>query len=645
MQQFVTNWNKMDVKEQDLAWFKANLIASFKLSKQKHKTGVAILGKPHKVLSLDPKFQDELLKCQIEQGETLAKAALATEVLVLRVANIPSEEHKFYTGRSQYPKFAVKPLIQDNNYKEYCPHLSYWSKMKQLATHLVTEYSSANPDKKENLIVAFKEALFFADLHLQLLNDKWSDEAVILHHLAASHDEYTLNRIHDTTKSIHDYLLNKTMNTINIKWTTFVKEQLSLGGSQLFKFISKLDKQFLNVNWDTHGKGASNPTEFLSHQSETWAKYWDPTTDLNEEDSALGDISSEYNDFRQIALSQPSTSQIIFGVSQLDQSLKGYRKEPKGSDVWTPSELRSLPETAKAALASSIQSSLRAVASPHQQLISLNPLLGKPNNSCRTICKTPVLYRMTLRADNSVKEWEIANRQTYDKATVGSSALLAALKRNLVAEIAVWLGRRHATVLNDYEKFFDTLDVRQLMIESIYEEFPIDKLAYALQQHLAPRVLQVNGCSSKPLNVSKSILAGCKFSVAMTRVYLQRNMKRLCDLHPEANTELFVDDTTMHASGDTNEDVLQVLVPAMTFFQSCVKELKLKLSPKASIVASNYKLNHSSLTRLKSFGLKFTNSKHARDLGITHTAGKARPGNILHDRLKKPNIESLRFPS
>ena len=92
---------------------------------QKHKTGVAILGKPQKALSLDPKFQDDVLKCQLEQGEILAKAALASEILVLKVANIPSDEHKFYTGRSQYPKFAVKPVIKTNNYQEYCPHLSY----------------------------------------------------------------------------------------------------------------------------------------------------------------------------------------------------------------------------------------------------------------------------------------------------------------------------------------------------------------------------------------------------------------------------------------------------------------------------------------------------------------------------------------
>ena len=43
---------------------------------------------------------------------------------------------------------------------------------------------------------------------------------------------------------------------------------------------------------------------------------------------------------------------------------------------------------------------------------------------------------MCLRADNEITEWEDNSRQGYDKATKKSSALLAALWRNLMAELA-----------------------------------------------------------------------------------------------------------------------------------------------------------------------------------------------------------------
>ena len=76
-------------------------------------------------------------------------------------------------------------------------------------------------------------------------------------------------------------------------------------------------------------------------------------------------------------------------------------------------------------------------------------------------------------------------------------------------------------------------------------------MAYALQQHLAPRVLQANGFSSAPARVNKSILAGCKYSVPFTRVYGLRQFIILNRNNPEANTELFVDDTSMHAAAET----------------------------------------------------------------------------------------------
>ena len=116
------------------------------------------------------------------------------------------------------------------------------------------------------------------------------------------------------------------------------------------------------------------------------------------------------------------------------------------------------------------------------------------------------MYRMTLRGNASVREWELENIQDYDKATVGASALLAALRRNLRAELAFWLGEQFVSVLNDYEKNFDTLDLSVLMEGAVYTDFPLAPLAFSLQQHMAPRVLQANGGSSKPIQINKSIL-------------------------------------------------------------------------------------------------------------------------------------------
>ena len=401
---------------------------------------------------------------------------------------------------------------------------------------------------------------------------------------------------------------------------------MSLGGGKLFRFVSKLDKAFLSVSSDTHS-ASGDPEHFLVEQSKNWSKFWNPNEETDVE------LAMEFFHFWQAA--QEQSQDVVFDMQSLDFALKGYRKETMGSDVWKPSELRMLPTIVKQRFANAIQSSLRAVAIPHQHLLSLNPLLGKPNNTCRTVCKTPVTYRMTLRANTSVREWEVENKQEYDTATIGSSALMAALKRNLRAELAFWLSEHFATILNDYEKYFDTLDLRVLMIEAIHTNFPLGPMAFSLQQHMAPRVLQANGMSSTPINVCKSILAGCKYSVPYTRVYAIREYKQLAKQHKNANPELFVDDTSLHAKGDTTFEVEEVLLSAMTTFKKIVQHLKLRLSSKAAIVTSCKRLGTRLNAKLAKLGLKFVIAEHSRDLGVTTTAGKTRPNHIQRQRQNK----------
>ena len=82
---------------------------------------------------------------------------------------------------------------------------------------------------------------------------------------------------------------------------------------------------------------------------------------------------------------------------------------------------------------------------------------------------------------------------------------------------------------NDVEKYFDALNISVLMREGQATGFPLGPMAYALQQHLAPRVLQANGFSSTPTKVNQSISAGCKFSVPFTRAYGLGEFRGLCE--------------------------------------------------------------------------------------------------------------------
>ena len=105
-----------------------------------------------------------------------------------------------------------------------------------------------------------------------------------------------------------------------------VREQVSIGGGKLFKFISKLDKQYLQVACDTHSK-TGNPEGFINEQRDLWASYWCPDDEF-ENDTTL---PMEYKYLREDALS--CGKHICFDSKSLDFALKGYKKETMGIDI------------------------------------------------------------------------------------------------------------------------------------------------------------------------------------------------------------------------------------------------------------------------------------------------------------------------
>ena len=99
---------------------------------------------------------------------------------------------------------------------------------------------------------------------------------------------------------------------------------------------------------------------------------------------------------------------------------------------------------------------------PHQLLVNLNPILGKPSG-VRTICKTPMLYRLSAQCDTTVQGWERIHTANYDTSGKGQSALQAALFRTVLAEVSVATGKFSGGIFHDFQKFFDTINVQTLI--------------------------------------------------------------------------------------------------------------------------------------------------------------------------------------
>ena len=103
---------------------------------------------------------------------------------------------------------------------------------------------------------------------------------------------------------------------------------------------------------------------------------------------------------------------------------------------------------------------------PHQLLCNLNPVLGKPSEQghppgIRTICKTPMLYRIAARCDKTVVEWESKYTASYDTSGKGCSALQAALLRASLAEVSGALNSHAGGVFHGFQKFSTPLTLHR----------------------------------------------------------------------------------------------------------------------------------------------------------------------------------------
>ena len=64
-----------------------------------------------------------------------------------------------------------------------------------------------------------------------------------------------------------------------------------------------------------------------------------------------------------------------------------------------------MPDVITTGLAEVDKLSYEMVAMPHQSLLSLSAVLGKPSGGIRTICKTGKLYIVSNSVSTKVGEW------------------------------------------------------------------------------------------------------------------------------------------------------------------------------------------------------------------------------------------------
>ena len=174
----------------------------------------------------------------------------------------------------------------------------------------------------------------------------------------------------------------------------------------------------------------------------------------------------------------------------------------------------------------------------------------------------------------------------FDQSGKGKSALIAAACTGLQAEVLNYTEEQVIGAFHDFAQFFDTIDINILIEKAKEADFPILDLCITLMQHMAPRIIQCKGYCSRTIITNQSILAGCKHSVGLTRVFFLTGMLSLCLQNPKAQPSVFVVDTAMLTSGDICEATDNMLQSVMNFVDRS-KKPNLKLSTKGVIISKD----------------------------------------------------------
>ena len=593
----------LDSSDLSRVYRNASKKARKKLQRQKSWTGVAILGSPCEALRNDPKFQGDFLEKSVAAGEELAQASLSAEYFILNLAGIPPGEMYRYIGRGQYPSFRYKPLAPKKGLvgKYVCPHLQYWTETLTLVQSWALDFQ--NTKRSDRFYVHIKNIYDHLEPGMPYIE---------FHPEANPPDlEIWINKL----KNIQNHFLKKSIFGAIQAFDVYVRQECAKGGGKLFQWISREEKAFLSIDLSKFQKGRIDPDAFVNKQASEWKQFWAPLkVDPNK-------VALLLNKIREFLVDGCDRS-ILLEFDSFVKSVKTYKKNTRGSDNWGPKEIASLPEIACKPISNAENVALSNFVVPHQQLLNLNAVLGKPKG-VRTVSKTPVLYRMWARSEDNIPKWEKHNAGSFDSAVKGWSATRAATLRSLIAEVAQALGIHAGCALNDFHKFFDSIEVEKLLEKALECDFPLPELLILMYQHLAPRVIQLQGTCSDPIQIHNSILQGCRFSGTLTRVLLVGELKTLIESNRDTLITSHIDDIPIHATG-SKSDVYNQLLDAEIEFSAMCKRLNLTLADKANLVTSDSRLTKRLISGLKKKGVSFKFSSCARDLGLPYTAGVSR---------------------
>ena len=221
------------------------------------------------------------------------------------------------------------------------------------------------------------------------------------------------------------------------------------------------------------------------------------------------------------------------------------------------------------------------------------------------------------------RDWSDAYHGFWDDAIAGSSALQASLRRSFDNEVAIGNKLDIANGLWDLWKYYDTVDIVNLVNEALSVNFHPVPLFFCVLAYMSPRTLRADKCHSRFINVYNRIPQGCGQAPNMARALLHNLLDAWHRQYRPAQIRQYYDDLAESLAG-TKLFILKNYPKGAEALVLGLRKLGLEVSPKSAVVTSGPKLTVQLNAALKLRDIPIQSAVAARDLGLDNTAGVRR---------------------
>ena len=192
-------------------------------------------------------------------------------------------------------------------------------------------------------------------------------------------------------------------------------------------------------------------------------------------------------------------------------------------------------------------------------------------------------------------------------------------------------------LLLDIEAFYDSILLDDLIADAATWDIPKQAAGLALQQHLAPKVLQIGkSCSQAISSHASSILAGCASSTRLAKALTrgpttQVHTQQMQDepSHTGFHTGVHVDDVTQLVGHHFPRQARQIALEAGQQFVDVMRSKGFTISSKSSAISSRPKEATAIAKAFGRIGILIQPAPHTEDLWGHSYCGQL-PGHQIH---------------